>query len=134
MLLDISCKCSIKWQDVLIILSQEGDGAYLKGDTCLKGAGAYNSGQTKTFALRMTLTCLSQTNETCNINIKTKLRSKVHCVSFSNNEMCVYFGGGGGTLGIFGIFFIRLQIKNMYVCMYVCTFVTLEPISRFEKA
>ena len=42
--------------------------------------------------------------------------------------------GGGGTLGIFGIFFIRLQIKNMYVCMYVCTFVTLEPISRFEKA
>ena len=39
--------------------------------------------------------------------------------------MCVYFRGSGGTLGIFGIFQgtlgifgIRLQIKNMYVCMY----------------
>ena len=123
MLLDISCKCSIKWQDVLIILSQEGDGAYLKGDTCLKGAGAYNSGQTKTFALRMTLTCLSQTNETCNINIKTKLRSKVHCVSFSNNEMCVYFGGGGGYFRNFWNFFYKTPNKKhvcMYVCMYLC--------------
>lgn len=91
-------------QDALIILSQEGDGAYLKGGTYLKGASAYNSGQTKTFALKMTLACLFQKNETCNINIKTKLRSKVHCVSFSNNQMCVYFRGSGGTLGIFGIF------------------------------
>ena len=48
--------------------------------------------------------------------------------------MCVYFGGGGGDFRNFWNFFIRLQIKNMYVCMYVCTFVTLEPISRFEKA
>ena len=37
--------------------------------------------------------------------------------------MCVYFGGGGGGyFRNFWNFFIRLQIKNMYVCMYVCMY------------